>query len=467
MKRYLLTALAIAAAVTGCDETVYKIELEPTGNKIKRRLTVRRNMSESDKGQKKHDILNDPELAIISKAYSQKKPDIVENELRYTGTFAREMPNDIGNAGQYIRYESKMGVGASYIERFRGNDRPGEAMEASLKAVDEFTDLLIGYLETELGKEKAFPKLRKFVDTELRKDFKNVSAYSYLFSNPSRLNWAEVKKDDQDMQANEVIARVTAYVIERGYVKPSDVPLIKRTLNSEKALKPILKRVTAKAGITDKKFIERLALLLSDAGNLEASFESYLKTTPQYKKLIKEQKPADVDANGKSNAPSAVELVINPLFKRAVHFQLDLGFGSTYRLDLRLTLPVKPSSTNGKWNAKDRTVTWKGKLTKRDGPTTFLPEICYALWSKPDEKFQTAHFGKVILTDESLMNYSLWREGLNANEAKRWDARMMKFKPGDSLDLADSGKPTPYTEGLTMLRDALKEEEPATQPADE
>jgi hypothetical protein len=497
MKRYLLATFVIAAALIGCDETIYKIELTPKGDKLIRTLTVWREGDSPEKGllfggmptslpaneKERLKITNNAdkiivkpmdsdELTAVAMAYSKKKPEGGARKHKFTGTFASVMPNDVGSSGRFLRYESKMGIASSYIERFRGNDRPGEAIEASLKAVDEVTNLLIGYLETQLGKETEFPKLRKFMDTELRKDLKNISAYSYLLSSTSRLNWLDATKDDQEILGQEVMARVVAYIIERRYIETSDIPFLKRHFSLDEEDKAaqamILNRIAAKAGITDSKFIARLTSMLTDRNNLETSFNAYIQTTPQYKKLIKELIKGQKLANAEPYAPQqdtqASERVVKPLLEKAVHIQF-LGGWDVSRLDIQLTLPVKPAITNGKWNAKDRTVKWNGKLTKRNEATTFLPEICYALWYEPDEKFQTARFGKTILSGKQLMNYCLWRNGLTADKAKLWDAKMMKFKPGDSLDEADSDKPTPYTEGLGLLRDALKEKEPTSQPA--
>ena len=40
MKRHLIATIVIAAAVMGCDETIYKIELTPKGNELSRTLTI-------------------------------------------------------------------------------------------------------------------------------------------------------------------------------------------------------------------------------------------------------------------------------------------------------------------------------------------------------------------------------------------------------------------------------------------
>jgi len=304
------------------------------------------------------------------------------------------------------------------------------------------------------------------MSTELRKDLKNLSTYSYLGSSTSRVNWLELKGDDHQSLSNEVIMRAVTYIIERRYIQTGDIPLLARVFNSDRTqtkqlLDKATQRIAAKAGITDAKFIARLTSLLADEKNLVTSFEAYLQTTPQYKKLIKEQKPVNGDADGPEKNMSAVKLIVQPQIEKIVH--LRLGFGGTPQLDVQLALSAKPDGTNGKWNAKDRTVTWKGALTKRDGKTTFLPEICFALWSEPAEKFQRAHFGKIIISGQTLMNYCMWRQGLTAHEAKLWATVLLKHKPGQDLEAAvkaaaDPDKPMPYIkEGLKLLQSDVKE----------
>jgi len=290
MKKYLLALLVIAAALAGCDEIVYKIELQPKGDKIIRTLTAWRSSSNAAGGKQNLKSLDAAELEAIAKAYSQAKPGDDVKKPTFTGTFAGVMPNDVGGAGRYNRFESKMGVASSYIERFRGNDRPGEVIEASLKAVDELTDILIGFLESQMGAKPGFAELRKFMNSELRKDLKNLSVYSYMLSNPSRLNWLDADKDAQAVQQAEVLGRAASYLIERNYIKPSQLPLFRRHVISDKdpkaGLPLIVKSLEARAGIPNKNMMPHLAALLTDGTKMQEAFSEYVKTTPQYKKAV-------------------------------------------------------------------------------------------------------------------------------------------------------------------------------------
>lgn len=457
MKRYLLAsiAIAVAAGVMGCMELIFRVELKPKGDKITRTLTV------SPKRKSPGVPLTETELTQITLAYSMEKPKGTPNKPTFTGTFDRIMPNDVGGFGRYVRRKSKMGVDVSYFERFRGNDRPGEVLEASRKAIDEITGLIIGYLETQLGKETEFPKLRKFLDTEFRKDLKNITTYMYLATAHSLMNSLFETNSAANIHGRGAVGGLMIYIIEHEYIKTSDIPLIRRASSDKEAmgkfLDIVLTRISAKAGISDATFTARLAALLKNWNKLYVSFDTYLLTTPQYKKNAKAWKPVKINAK----RPSAWELVALPLLAQIQLTRMTF-YGHNGRIEVELSLASKPNFTNGKWDPKQRTVSWDGPLTSSNKGIPFLPEICFALWSEPDEKFQKARFGKVILTGAKLTDYCIWRNGLTDNEAKLWDGVLTNHKPEKDLAAsfkaaAKTAKPMPYVkEGLDMLLNAMR-----------
>jgi len=60
-----------------------------------------------------------------------------------------------------------------------------------------------------------------------------------------------------------------------------------------------------------------------------------------------------------------------------------------------------------------------------------LPMFCYASWSAPNERFQSEHFGRVILQGEGLMKYCLWRGSLNNTQASEWEAFLGGTNPAN------------------------------------
>jgi len=471
MKRYLLVVTMIAAGIAGCDETVYQIQLSPRGNEIGRTLTVWQ--QSGDDGEVAIKVLEGAELAAVAKAYAVETPEAKAEKHTFSGTFKGTLPNDVGGAGRYARYASKMGTASVYIERFRGNDRPAEVLTASMKAADRFVEILAGWLAGEFGKDKEFGKLRKFIDTEFRKDIRNLSVYTFMAANASRVNWLKAKESQgRDRLQEEVYARVLAYFLERKYFTPDDVPVLRRAIGpnataSAKAIGRIVARIAAKAGIAggDGKLAARIAALLADSEKSTESMWAYLEKTPEHREQLKKWKAND--AGEADSKPSPLKVLQDKL-SRIIHFRLNL-FDDSARVEVELAASAKPVYTNGRWNADDSTVTWAAPLTKRNEETAYLPEICYAAWAEPDKKFQKKHFGRTILTDQQLINYCTWREGLSADEAKQWDALLGSLKPGKGLKPAlekfdesidDSAAPTPartyLKDGVGLLLEALK-----------
>ena len=62
-----------------------------------------------------------------------------------------------------------------------------------------------------------------------------------------------------------------------------------------------------------------------------------------------------------------------------------------------------------------------------------LPDILFALWAEPAAEKQIEHFGKVVLNDEELVQYCLWRCGLPEEKARLWEAFLGGLKPGADL----------------------------------
>jgi hypothetical protein len=102
-------------------------------------------------------------------------------------------------------------------------------------------------------------------------------------------------------------------------------------------------------------------------------------------------------------------------------------------LTVKLNVPIKPTATNGQWNAEEKQVRWSRSLLTADSESTEFPAMCYAFWTMPHAKTQTERFGKVILDGEELAAYGLWHRGLSPAEAKEWEMFIESLKPGSDL----------------------------------
>ena len=471
MKRLslVLAGTTFALLWSGCDHDVYEIEMSPRDKRIDRKLTVWRTGSEQE-GQ--FTELSAEALKAVRKAYPGAEPKRDKGKLIFEATFTGKTPDDVGGAGRFRRYTSKMGSAWVYIERFRGNDAPADVLADSMAAADRLTDILIGWLEAEFGKHGDFAKLRTFMDKRLRRDLKNLSVYSYLAANGTRGNWLD-DKEVRGTAAGEVVGRIVQYFLERGYFTLEDAPAITRALNAKggeelsRMAALVTRRICALAGIPDSGLRESLAKLLGSGEKAKKSLNAYLVTTPEHKAaLAKWRKQPQTDTTTKPDEPDPGE-IMEHLVQRMVHFDFRIA-DDTVRV--RLETVAKPVHTNGWWDAKTGTVSWRAPLTERGKKTGQLPEICYAAWSRPDGKFQKNHLGKVALKGKDLLDYCLWRAGLNDAEAKRWNALLGDLKPGKNLKAqlrrfraaatqpARGQQAIPYLKrGAEMILDALKQ----------
>jgi hypothetical protein len=91
-------------------------------------------------------------------------------------------------------------------------------------------------------------------------------------------------------------------------------------------------------------------------------------------------------------------------------------------------VPVEPNESNGTWDAKTRELRWDARAVS--GAT--LPQVLFAKWGEPDEKFQRRHLGWVALSNE-LVEYNEWYFGLDADQRGQWDAFVATLSPGPKL----------------------------------
>jgi hypothetical protein len=330
-----------------------------------------------------------------------------------------------------------------YVERFRGSDDLAAALDARREAAEELADVLIAWFHVELGDGDVFTRVRQVFDGPLRQDLRNVAAYSCI---------AMAVEDAvaADTYSFEMVARFGQYLIERGYLSPDDLPEIVRAVeqSDQARICVFLRRVLlAKLGLPPQ---ETSWGFLSDPVRVQESLNESLQDDPNYRQYC---------ARYDTNLPPAEYL--SELGLRALGFELFAGFDM---LDVAVRCPSPPYRTNGVWSADQAAVLWSrripefGKATHRP-----LPPVLFAFWSVPDEAFQTAHFGKVILSDEPLARYCTWYKGLTAGETTEWDAFISRLEAGESLPqqlgqfrFRGDSPPTPENESPPSLADPAR-----------
>jgi len=63
-----------------------------------------------------------------------------------------------------------------------------------------------------------------------------------------------------------------------------------------------------------------------------------------------------------------------------------------------------------------------------------LPTFFYASWSEPNREYQQEHFGRVVLSDEDLAQYCIWRENLDEGSGKEWDSFILSLNPAEDME---------------------------------
>ena len=423
--------LALCFCTVGCDNDVYEIQLRPRKQLIYRKLTVWHGGYDTDKSglQKKRvkSLLPKEKLEELTIVYGTQ-PTLGPKDISvFEGEFSREMPNDVGGFGSYTYLPTAMGSATLYMERFGGDIDIAGNIESGFKAADLLTDILIGWLGKQFGSQPEWPKLRRFLDNQFRNDLKNISAYFWTITNqPSHFKL----KEDSGL-TNPIIEnfmRLGAYMIERGYIEPAEIKSLFETLSRKPnpELNLILIDILGeKVGLEDKLFIGEVAGVLSSMKEPASSLETYLTESEFGEKL----QVATETFYDPSDEPTNVELLGTVASNILFHSGGPATRGKVVRVTL--ALPSKPEITNGRWDAKTSKLHWPA--TNLPNNPTNWPVFIFATWSETDESFQKAHFGKVVLKNNRLFDYCIWKQGLPAQRATQFDEFIVSLTPDETL----------------------------------
>ena len=442
---FSLWIAGLTLLVTGCPHNEYIVELKPHGPLMERSLIFYRQDGTGTNGLPNYQVFPRAELAIISKQYPAGTITRQGERRTVQGRFANAMPSDVGGAGSYFNLSNSLGSAGVYAERFRGDDNLTVRMEKRSKAADQLADLIIGWSEKELGHERNYSRLRRFLDMDFRRDLKNFSFYTWM------LQASATRKTEA---TEEFALRFGQYLVERGYLRVEDLPDVFRIAadnGSERLMLMIQRLVATKLGIPTSSPMPRAVAMLADADATWKSWERYLMSTPVYRARLRHWQKEKVmwgmrvagqevsnflKAPGQTNSASprstspekpdpsdvAAELTLELL---EPHF---LSLSNDDHLIVRLGLDTPPIHTNGKWDEAAKQVVWDSDIEERTN-SICLPVFCYASWSEPNEQFQDEHFGRVTVSGEDLIKYCLWRGSLNPRQSAEWELLLAELKP--------------------------------------
>ncbi|MFC1792956.1 tRNA (N6-threonylcarbamoyladenosine(37)-N6)-methyltransferase TrmO [Planctomycetota bacterium] len=380
----------------GCEEYEYTVKMEFEGDSITREIRCSENTPEQ----------------IYTKLNKLYDKQIDKNTFK--GSFGKNLPDDVGGFGQYVYHNNPMGHVYIYVERFRGKDDQALEIEKAFKDSNRLVDLLIVWLQMELGDNPNFGKLRIFCDEKLREDIKNLSMYCWVGDRVSR-------------EPDEAFIRIFLYLYERGYLTFDDIMSFSTSINKQEfALSYFRRLITDKLEYTDEKDAEKELVFLQDPYKLMESLNRFFSSPELYDRLTKEAReitgiphlildPCDI--------PHMVDDMPGTLFDI---FFLDLFRSSGDKINVKLIYPRKPYETNGQWDERTAELCWSRNIRSEQ-----LPFVCYAAIGMANDTFQQDHFGKVIFQDEKLVQYSFWYKGLSSEQRTEWDDHILSLDGDD------------------------------------
>jgi hypothetical protein len=468
MKRLLLLAsLCVTFYLLGCPEAEYTLNLRPTDTGLARELTV-----SYHNGARADEMAESMATSMAAMYGTTTTSGRAPTTQTYFRVFPDTMPNDVGGAGLYLTYKTSLGSAFIYIERFRGSLDVADQVEARLKAAEELNDLLVGWFATELGKDPAWPKLREWMKTDVRRDMRNLAVYAFAGSVTSGEN-----------ALGDWLARTGEFLWERGYIHKEDMNQVGRMQDLGLSFLWI-----ARARVS-----ERLASFrgpgaaggevtppfLMTLDGFAGSMTRYVAAAPAYRDRVAEavrRRMTETQAAARVQTAQSqptreelegfgVEKIITPLMQGLMPTSFSRN-DDPLRVVLQVT--AEPTATNGKFYGTGK-ICWDTVVEVRSemGGMNY-PVMCYAIVVQPDEVFQVKHFGRVVFGGGDLVKYGVWHKALSQVEAAAWDKMIEGLSPGQpGLEAVERFKfpsgqrqPTTWPAG-----DVIKAMEAMTQPA--
>jgi len=427
--------------LTGCTQTtlVYDLKMKVEGGKLKRSIFCgQKNTSlfvRKEKGRKSHKAVPEfPETKLkqIASEYGlAETPRPAVGKFIFQGVFSENTPNDVGGGGRFFHGSTNLGSTTFYAERFVGNDNAASSIRDRFDAADEFAHFIDEWLKTKLGEKAGWENIHQYVVGPMAEDIVNAGLFLWLPS--ARENtWRQGSDEYEEPNGPDFVARLLLYFAERDYFSPNDVPGIYGALKSEGSEEQRFSAFfhSIREPLAKKLALPKNAPILDELGNMlspEKSEESLRAFSKHWKKSVaKGEETAD-----REEVVSPPEDIPSELLSRAVGIQslfnlMHIELSAVFEAD------AAPFHTNGQWDEKKKQIVWKGEV--RDGAP--LPSIAYAIWATPTVAAQQKHFGKVVLKDENLAQYVLWRESLSSEHKNKWEAFLASLGPDSDLPAA-------------------------------
>ncbi len=409
MRQSLLTfILLLSLPFSGCDENEYTIHMRYDGDGVIRKVVCSGNMPPG----------------IHAKLQELYPRQIDANS--YEGTFKENLPDDVGGFGRNLHLSNPMGDAYIYIERFRGDDAQALDIEKAFDATDHLVDLVIDWLELELGSNANFGKLKTFCNEELRADIKNLIIYMWI---GNRIDYYQEK---------DLAMRMSLYLYEREYFTITDISNIAASTDRKAWILSYVRRLIAKKlGYSSAEEAAKELAFLQDQNTVQQSASRFLASPKIYKRVLQAARARSGDPNlviGPKLFDDFNDIAEEILEGYGIELEtffigFDIFGSSPDKVNVKLDCPRKPCETNGEWDEDTKHMSWSSRVTADK-----LPFMCHATIGEPNDEFQKRHFGRVILEDEQLVTYAFWYKGLNNDQKREWDEFLVSLDPNQELE---------------------------------
>ena len=451
VRKFCLVVLALLVSVVGCSRARYQIRMTPTDEGFERELVC----WEENAGEPREPRpLDSTQLLKIEDYYADPPEADEQGRATFRGQFETATPKDVGGAGRLERIETSLGTAWTYVERFRGDDDLEGELTARRVAADQLADLTLGWLEVEFGEEPKYPRLKRFVDEDLRKDLKNLAVYC----------WSLQSDGITEDTPQGSLERLWLYLHERDYLSLADTAAFYRTTQTQDgtgALEAVARWVARELEIEPGN--ERLAIF-RDQERLIESLDTFIETTEIYAERKRMHASRDVELNaaastGAERQPDKDEypgttVIVELLLEAFLGIDMGLSDSDLDMVEVTLDVPGEPVSTDGQWDEATKTVSWEFDL----GSHPMMPSVCSATWVEPNAAEQKQRFGRVLLDREQLLEYALWCESLSEAESAQWQAALESCQA--SADWAETVQGFQFDEETSakeLLADVVKQ----------
>lgn len=450
----ILICLTPALLAPSCPQTRFLVEMEraPDGGvrrsirvwieedgkekSVIRALPASRPASRPTTGAVRVDQAAAPETqaARLRRFYG----DSIDARGTHSRVFRRGLPADLID-GEFAGFadfgesECPMGRVAVYIERMPGRADMLQTARDAERLVDMVVRASIAYagMQQDLkSSPQKLERLERFLSSEFRDDILGFLLTGWLTTADSALD------DDGGESSNGALA-VGAFLLERGYLDTAALGRGDDGFPMELA-RGVLRKVASVLGHDPTQPLPPFLSRLLDPDELKDALASGLAangmTTEQFQEL-------------------------------ALSLLGDWGINLSGTILWKCK--ARPAITNGTWDAEHGYVFWEASSS--DAPN--LPKVLRAVWVRPNEAFQSEHFGRIVVRDR-LPDYVAWRRSLTDSQIGKWVAFLEGLGPGpgliDKLEAfrlrANSGpdaegardRPDPATEGVDIILSGLR-----------